>query len=162
MTKTKQPSTPQPNLFVFGASSALITNLGLIVGLYLMPNARLNIIGSILVVALADNISDSLGIHIYQEAQKFRSSDVWLATITNFLTRFFVSAIFIVFFLLLPLLAAVCWSLIYGLIFLSLISYRIAQERKVNPWWAIAEHLAIAVVVIVLSRYAGMFIAAKF
>jgi vacuolar iron transporter family protein len=162
MTKLKQSSTSQPNLFVFGASSALITNLGLIVGLYLMPNARLNIIGSILVVALADNISDSLGIHIYQEAQKFRSSDVWISTLTNFLTRFFVSVIFIVFFLFMPVLAAVYWSLIYGLISLSIISYHIALERKVNPWWVITEHLAIAIVVIVLSRYAGMLIATKF
>jgi vacuolar iron transporter family protein len=127
-----------------------------------MPNARLNIIGSILVVALADNISDSLGIHIYQETQKFRSSDVWLSTLTNFLTRFLVSAIFIVFFFFMPLLAAVCWSLIYGLISLSIISYRIAQERKVNPWLSIAEHLAIAAIVIILSRYAGILISTKF
>jgi len=50
--------------FSFGASSAIVTSLAFIVGLSRNPNPRLAIIGSLLVIAVADNISDSLGIHI--------------------------------------------------------------------------------------------------
>ena len=70
--------------FIFGATTAVITNMGLVTGLFFSPNAKMNIIGSILVIALADNISDSLGIHIFQEAEKLKIKEVWLSTLTNF------------------------------------------------------------------------------
>lgn len=61
------------NKFLFGSAAAIITNLGIIAGLFSSHNARGNIIGSILVIAIADNISDTLGIHIYQEAEGLES-----------------------------------------------------------------------------------------
>jgi hypothetical protein len=51
------------NKFLFGRTAAIITNLGLVVGLFSSLNAKVNIIGSILIIAIADNISDTLGIH---------------------------------------------------------------------------------------------------
>ena len=54
------------NKYLFGSTSAIITELALIVGLSNSVNARSNMIAGILVIAIADNISDTLGIHIYQ------------------------------------------------------------------------------------------------
>jgi len=55
--------------YSFGASSAIITCLAFIIGLSHSSNPRLSIVGSLLVIAIADNISDSLGIHIFQECR---------------------------------------------------------------------------------------------
>jgi hypothetical protein len=53
------------NKFLFGSTAVIITNLALVVGLETSINVKLNIVASILVIAIADNISDTLGIHIY-------------------------------------------------------------------------------------------------
>jgi hypothetical protein len=54
------------------------------------------------VIAIADNISDSLGIHIYQESDLKKSEVVRVSTIFNFITRFFVILIFILFIYFCP------------------------------------------------------------
>jgi hypothetical protein len=39
------------------------------------------------VIALANNISDFFGIHIFQESEKIETLEIWLSTIFNFLAR---------------------------------------------------------------------------
>lgn len=141
--------------FSFGSTSAIITNLALIVGLYPSTNARLSIIGGILVIALADNISDSLGIHIYQESECIEQKEVWFSTATNFLARLFVSLVFVAFLVFLPMKSAAICSFIWGFLLLSVISYFIARNKNINPYMAILEHALIAVVVILASNYLG-------
>jgi len=148
--------------FSFGSSSAIITNLGLIIGLDTSPNARLSIIASILVIALADNISDSFGIHVYQESEMLSRTEVWISTSTNFLTRLFVSLVFILFIFFLPMNIAVICSLVFGLSLLAFISYIIARDEEVNPYQAIIEHLGIALIVIVLSEFVGKWLIGRF
>jgi hypothetical protein len=69
------------NKFLFGSTAAIITNMGLVVGLFSSLNAKATIIGSILIIAVADNISDTLGIHIYQEAEGLSAKEVWLSSL---------------------------------------------------------------------------------
>ncbi len=137
--------------FSFGATSAIVTSLALIVGLSRSANPRLAIIGSLLIIAIADTISDSLGIHIYQESALLNAKTVRAGTFLNFLTRFLVMLIFILFFAFLPLRHAVVFSLVYGIFVLSVLSYLIAREQKVNPCLAILYHVAIAILVIIAS-----------
>jgi VIT1/CCC1 family predicted Fe2+/Mn2+ transporter len=139
--------------FSFGATSAIITCLAFIVGLARSSNPKFAIIGSLLVIAIADNISDSLGIHIYQESDLKKSEVVRTSTLYNFLTRFFVILVFILLVYFLPLLYASIMSIIWGISLLIVLSYYIAREQKVNPYKAIVEHVAIAVVVIIFSDY---------
>ena len=82
--------------FSFGATSAIITSLGLIAGLDSLSHPKSGIIGGILVIALADNVSDSVGIHIYQESECIPDKEVWFSTFSNFFTRILVSSTFIV------------------------------------------------------------------
>lgn len=151
-----------PTKFSFGGTSGIITNLAIIIGLNTLTNAKISIIGSLLVVALADNISDTLGIHIYQESEGFPRREVWISSFTNFLARFLVSLgfIFIVYFL--PMNFAVVISIIYGLLVLSIISYLISKRKNTNPWQAVTEHIIIALVVIILSHYFSSFIIGLF
>ena len=147
-----------PTKYSFGGTSAIITNLALIIGLSTTINAKLNIIGALLVIAFADNISDSLGIHIYQESEGMKSHNVWISTLTNFFSRFLVSLGFIFIIVIFPLNLATTISIIYGLLVISIISYLIAINRKTNPILSIIEHIIIATIVIFLSKYIGEFI----
>lgn len=148
--------------YIFGATSAIITNMAIIAGFHNSANAKLSIIGSLLAIAIADNLSDSMGIHIYQEAETSRARDVWFATFTNFSARFLVSLGFISIVFWLPMEVAVYVAAIYGLIMLALFSYIIAKIKNVHPIYAAVEHVVIAIVVIFLSNYIGSFIAYKF
>ena len=141
--------------FSFGSSAAIITNLGLITGLNTAVNAKFSIITSILIIAIADNISDSFGIHMYQESECLDRREVWISTFTNFLSRLIVSLVFVILIYYLPMGQAVIVSLLYGLLLLAFISYILAREEGENPLFNIVEHLGIALVVIVLSELAG-------
>lgn len=147
-----------PTKFSFGATSGIITSLGLIMGLYTVPNAKLSIISSLLILALADNFSDTMGIHVYQDAENYTPAEVWISTVTNFMARFLVSAFFILFFIIFPIKIAVAFSVFYGLLILAAVSYQIAINKKENPFKTILEHVSIAMIVIFASKFVGEWI----
>ncbi len=148
--------------YSFGGTSAIITNLALITGLNTAFNAKLSIIGGLLIIGVADNISDALGIHIYQESEGIRPVNVWISTITNFFARLLISFGFVFLIIILPLNIATIVSIIYGLLIISVISYVIAVNKKINPFMSIFEHIFITTVVIFLSKYIGGIIISKF
>jgi VIT1/CCC1 family predicted Fe2+/Mn2+ transporter len=142
----------------FGTTSAIITNLGLMTGLDRWDHPQTMIIGGILAIALADNLSDSLGIHFYQESECINHKKAWLSTFTNFIARLFVSLTFIVFVVALPIKLAVMCSIAWGLFLLCVMSYMIAKARRVNPYLAMLEHMSIAVFVILVCRFASVWL----
>jgi VIT1/CCC1 family predicted Fe2+/Mn2+ transporter len=139
--------------FSFGATSAIITSLAFIIGLSGTINPKMAIIGSLAIFAIADNISDSLGIHIFQESDLKRSKVVRTSTFSNFFTRVSVTMVFILLVALFPIKYSIIFSIIWGLFLLTVLSYYIAKERKVNPYLAILQHVAIALVVIIASLF---------
>ena len=158
----KNPARSTQTRFSFGATSAIITNLGIITGLDTLAHPKLSIIGALLVIALADNLSDTFGIHIYQESEHLSKKEVWLSTLTNFFARLFVSLTFIALIILLPIkLAAVC-SVVWGLLILTVMSYTIARQRKMSPYSAILAHTTVAVLVVAASHFIGAFLVARF
>jgi VIT1/CCC1 family predicted Fe2+/Mn2+ transporter len=158
----KNTVRPAQTRFSFGATSAIITNLGIITGLDTLTNPKLSIIGALLVIALADNLSDSFGIHIYQESEHISKKEVWISTLTNFLTRLLVSSTFIILIIALPVKVAVVCSIIWGLLILTVMTYTIAKQQKINPYSATFVHITIAVVVVVASNFFGAFIITRF
>lgn len=158
----KNAIRPTQTRFSFGATSALITNLGIITGLDTLAHPKISIIGALLVIALADNISDTFGIHIYQESEHLSKKEVWLSTLTNFLARLFVSLTFIAMIILLPIKLAVACSVIWGLLILTIMTYTIARQRKMSPYSAILVHIIIAVLVVVASNFIGAFLVSRF
>ena len=147
--------------FSFGATSAIITNLGIITGLDTLTHPKLSIIAGMLVVALADNIADSFGIHIYQESECIDNKEIWFSTLSNFLTRIFVSLTFVILVAALPIVLAVPCSICWGLALLAIMSYAIAKDRKVNPYSEIFKHIIIATFVITLSHFIGRYLISK-
>ena len=146
---------PRQTRFSFGAVSAIITNLGIITGMDTLTHPKVGIIGALLVIALADNLSDSFGIHFYQESEFVGKREVWLSTFTNFATRLLVSLTFIALIVLLPIEIAVACSIVWGLLILAVMTYLVAKEAGTNPWSAVLVHLSIAVVVVAASRIIG-------
>ena len=55
------------NKFSMGATAAIITCMGLVAGLNQGNGSKTSIITGLLIIAIADNIADSLGIHIYKQ-----------------------------------------------------------------------------------------------
>ena len=76
----------------FGLTSAIITTLGLMVGLNSGTHSRLAVLGGILTIALADAFSDATGIHVSEESEnKHSTREVWESTIATFLSKLFFS-----------------------------------------------------------------------
>ena len=139
--------------FSFGATSAIITCLAFIIGLSKSGNPKLSIIGSLLVIAIADNISDTLGIHIFQESDLKKSDVVRVSTFFNFLTRFVVILVFILLIFFLPIVYGMIFSIFWGISLLTVLSYLIAKEQKINPFKAVFWHVALAILVIIVSNF---------
>jgi VIT1/CCC1 family predicted Fe2+/Mn2+ transporter len=147
----------------FGMTSGVITTLGLIVGLHSGTHSRLAVIGGIATIAVADALSDALGIHITEEARaRHDTAHVWMATFATFLTKFLMTLTFLVPVLVLELNAAIIASVVWGVLVLSLLSYLIARQQAVAPWRIIGEHVAIALVVIMITYNLGVWVANHF
>jgi vacuolar iron transporter family protein len=155
----------QGKYFSFGATSAVITSLAVIIGLSRTANPVIGITTALVVIAIADNISDSFGIHVHQESQKESIKEVRKTTFTNFVTRVVVVAIFVLPVILLPVKAAVIFSILFGMAVISIISYLVAKEQKAKPFKVVFQHLLITALVIVgsyLLREASARLIAKF
>ena len=147
----------------FGATSGVITTIGLIVGLNSGTRSITAVLGGILIIAVADAMSDALGIHLAEEANPDTDhAHVWAATIMTFLTKFIFSISFAVPLLLLPLSTAVTASVIWGLVVIVVLSYFLAKSQDESPLYIIGEHVGIAALVLVLSHYIGVWVAATF
>lgn len=142
--------------FSFGLTSGIITTLGLIVGLDSGTHSKLVVVGGILTIAVADAFSDALGMHISEESEnKYKQREIWEATFSTFLAKFFFALTFLVPILLLELQKAVIVSVIWGLFVIAAISLNIAKEPRQKPWKVILEHLFIAIVVIAIAHFVG-------
>lgn len=140
----------------FGLTSAVITTLGLIVGLHSGSHSRSVIFAGILTIAIADAFSDALGIHISEEADKTNTfRQIWGATVSTFLTKFLVAITFAVPVLLLSLPVAIIVNLIWGMSILSFLSYVIAKLQGDPPWKTVGEHFLIAILVIAVTHCVG-------
>ncbi len=147
----------------FGATSGVITTIGLITGLNAGTHSVAAVLGGIFVIAVADAMSDALGIHLAEEANpNATSKHVWAATISTFLNKFIFALSFAVPLLLLPLTQAVLASVVWGMLVIVVLSYFLARAQQASPAAIIAEHLGIAILVVVLSHMIGVWVGNTF
>jgi VIT1/CCC1 family predicted Fe2+/Mn2+ transporter len=149
--------------FSFGMTSGVITTLGLMVGLHSGTNSRLAVIGGILTIAIADAFSDALGIHVSEEYENVHTEkEIWASTISTFIAKFAFALTFLVPAILLPLGTAIIVSVAWGLLVLAVMSHQLARAQKTRAFPIIAEHLGIAIIVIIVTHYVGDWIAIAF
>ena len=140
----------------FGLTSAVITTLGLMVGLHSGTGSKWVVIGGVFTIAIADAFSDALGIHVSEESENIHTvTQIWVATIATFTAKFIFALTFVVPILFLPLLKAIIVSLVWGLSMLTVLSYYMAKTKGERPWKTVGEHVLIATVVISITHWVG-------
>jgi vacuolar iron transporter family protein len=140
----------------FGSPSAIVTSMALIVGLDTATASRATVLASLLIIGIADNLSDSLSVHIYQEAERLKQHHAFRTTIANYLTRLAVAMSFFLVFLTLPTTPAVLVSIGWGFFLLAGLSYLLAKDRGVSARSEILKHTGVAAVVVLVSKLMGM------
>jgi VIT1/CCC1 family predicted Fe2+/Mn2+ transporter len=141
--------------FSFGTTSGIITTLGLMIGLHSGTHSQIAVLGGIFTIAIADAFSDALGIHISEESEdKHSAREIWESTLFTFISKLFFALTFVIPVLLFELTDAMWVSIAWGLVILSILSYKIAGDHK-NRMHVIAEHLIVASLVIIIAHYLG-------
>lgn len=147
----------------FGLTSATITTLGLMIGLYATTNSKMVVLGGILVIAIADAFSDALGIHIAEESKNCHTEkEIWFATLFTFLSKFIFALTYAIPFIFCEIKTAIILDIVWGYFLLSALSFVIANGSKEKPIRIIAEHVFIATLVIIITHFIGVWIAAVF
>ena len=147
----------------FGLTSAIITTLGLMVGLHSFTGSKSIILGGILTIAIADACSDAFGIHIAEESETIHTKkEVWISTLATFLTKFGFAMTFIVPVLVFDLNTAINVGIIWGVIMLTILSYSIAKMQHETPLKIIGEHVALALALIFVTHLIGDWITEVF
>lgn len=140
----------------FGLTSAVITTLGLMVGLHSGTHSRIVVLGGILTIAIADAFSDALGIHVSEESENTHTlKEIWISTVATFLAKFLFALTFAVPVLLLSLSTAIIVSLLWGISILAILSYAVAKSQGTAPWKVVGEHILITLVVIGITHSVG-------
>ena len=116
----------------------------------------------ILIIAIADALSDSLGMHISEEASEKSSKEVRESTLATFTAKFLVGITFVIPIITLPLQTSVMVSIVWGLILITVLSYFIAKRDKKNPLWTISEHVALMLFIILVTHNIGAWISSVF
>jgi len=140
----------------FGMTSGVITTLGLMVGLHAGTHSRAAVLGGIVTIAVADALSDAMGIHLAEETKGHGSTgEVWEATLATFAAKFVIAGTFVVPVLVGPLDQAIVISVIWGLFLLTALSIVVARVQALSAWKVIGEHVLIALCVVVITHIVG-------
>ena len=149
----------------FGLTSGVITALGMIVGLHSATSSKLAVVAGIIVMAIADGLSDAAGLHMAEEAEvekgkaKHTPKEIWLTTLFTFLSVCGFSLTFVVPILIFPLKMAVFLAIGWGILLLILLNFYTAKIKKESPIKLISEHILLALFVIIISYLIGNLIA---
>ncbi len=151
---------PRPSRYSYGSTAAIVTSVGLIVGFGAASVSKAAALSGLLIVAVADNLTDSLSIHIYQESEDLEPRAAFRATITNYLARLLVALSFLGIVVACPLRSAPAIATARGLFLLGTLTFILSRARRVSPWREIGKHVVVAIVVVAVSRMLGGWIAA--
>ena len=140
----------------FGLTSGVITTLGVIIGLHSGTHSKLAVIVGIIVLAVADALSDAMGIHVSEEAEmEHTTKELWETALFTFASKITFTLSFIIPVTFLELHTAIIASVIWGLLLITLFSFQMAKMQKQNPAKVIAEHVLITILVVLLAHQLG-------
>lgn len=67
----------RPTRLGFGGAAGIVTSMALITALDAANVGRTAIVSALLVAAVADNLTDSLSVHMYQESERLDTSEAF-------------------------------------------------------------------------------------
>jgi len=142
--------------FSFGISSAVLTTLGIIVGLNSAVESLIAVIAGIVSVAIADSLSDSIGMYVSKRAERGTLPAMAFRSALNvFLGKFIFTLTFIIPFIIFPLSFAIYVCVAWGLLLLTFVNIQIAFLQEESIPKTVAKNLVIAIFVILISYFAG-------
>lgn len=144
----------------YGGTAAIVTSMALVSGLGAAEATRSVVVSALLIAALADNLTDSLSIHIFQESEQLEQKEAFARTVTNFVTRLLVCLSFVLLVALLPVSIAVEGVIVWGMSLLAALTFLVARERHVGVALEVVKHLLGAATVITVSHAIGHWISA--
>jgi VIT1/CCC1 family predicted Fe2+/Mn2+ transporter len=136
----------------YGGTAAIVTSMALITGLNAAGTGKSTLITALLIVALADNITDSLSIHIYQESERLDEREAFIGTLSNFTTRLLGSLSFVLLVVVFPPKVVVLGAIVWGNLLLSVLTYFLARQRNAGVLSEIIKHLLVAAAAIGTSK----------
>ena len=121
--------------------------------------SKLAILVGIIVLAVADALSDAIGIHISEEAENEHTmGEQWQSALFTFISKLCVAMSFIIPLQLFDIFTAIIASVIWGALLISVFSFLMARSQKQNPAKVIAEHVIVMLAVIILAHFIGDFV----
>jgi VIT1/CCC1 family predicted Fe2+/Mn2+ transporter len=142
----------------YGGTAAIVTSTALIAGLSAADTTKPVIVSALLIAALADNLTDALSVHIFQESEHLDRKEAFTGTVTNFATRLLLCISFVSLVVFFPRTHAAEIAIVWGALLLAILTYLVARERRLNPLLEAAKHLGVASTVIVVSMLIGHWI----
>ncbi len=140
----------------FGLTSGVITTLGIIVGLHAGTHSKLAVLAGMVVLAIADALSDAIGIHISEEAEgEHTTKEIWEATLFTFSSKFACTLTFVPPFVFLEISTAILASVVWGLLLIVTVSFYTAKLQNRNIPRTIAEHLIVTILVVFFAHLLG-------
>lgn len=143
----------------FGLTSGVITTLGMMVGMYSGTHLKGVVLTSIVLIAVADGLSDAFAIHISEETDKNNSkTNVRLSAFSTLFAKLLMGLLFSVIVWLLPLQTAIIVNVIIGFTILGFFSALMARRNNRIIYRSVSEDLLIGLIVIVIGYYLGQFL----
>lgn len=145
--------------FAYGISSGVLTTLGVMVGLLGATSSRLAVIGGILSIAIADSLSDSLGVYSLKISERGTTKKQALKSAINvFIGKLIFALSFIIPFLLFSLNTSVLVSIIWGLFLIMFLNLLISIAQGESIFKTVLKNTLITIAVLAISYGVGLLI----
>ena len=143
-------------ILAFGISSAVLTTLGMIVGLNSATSSRLAVISGIAAVAVADSLSDSLGMYAQKNSERGASKrTAFKHAFGAFFGKLIFALTFLLIFIIFPFASAMYISIAWGLLLIMFVNIQIAFIHEESVFKNVIKNIFIAIAVIIASYLAG-------
>lgn len=145
---------------IFGITSGILTTTGLLVGMNAATDSRLAVVAGILVIAMADSLSDSFGMYLSKLGERGSTKAAALRYASGTFAGKFIFPLSFVIPLLSPiaLSTAVMIDLAWGVAVLALLSAEQALVTQTSVARTIGRNVGLAILIVCLSSLVGSFV----
>lgn len=144
----------------FGSMDAIITVIGVVVGLGVIGNRTAVFVG-ILVAGIANSFGNAWGFHISEETENIHTQrEVWVSTVLSFTGTLVSTLILLIPVLLLPLGQAILASVLIGVVMITIIGLGVGRIRGLEGFGCcklVVEYVSISLLVIAIAYVLGQF-----
>lgn len=143
---------------IFGITSGVLTTVGLLVGMNAATESRLAVVAGILVIAMADSLSDSFGMYLSKLGERGRTPAAAMRYAFGTFAGKLIFPLTFVVPLLLPVFSlstAVAVDLGWGAVALSLLSAEHALVSQESIFRTVGRNLGLAILIVCLSMLIG-------